>query len=119
MYGFLFQIDFDKWKTEDDEDEEIERAGVADEVSDESMEQPRFNLEKLKKIYLLIYYIWQLIGFSYIFTVLMIKYFKDTEGKDLQKTYDYHPMIIAKYCSFVDFSLKSLSRPPIRLWSKP
>ena len=40
-----------------------------------------FTLDKLKKIYLFIYNLWQFIGFLYIFVTLVVRYMKDGDGK--------------------------------------
>lgn len=85
-YPLLFQIDFDKWKTEEEEEEE-ERARNPENALDALnplTEQPSFNLENLKKIYLVIYNMWQFLGFLYIFMVLLINYLKDGNGNYVQ-----------------------------------
>lgn len=47
---------------------------------EELAEESTFTLDKLKKIYLFIYNLWQFIGFLYIVTTLTIRYMKDGEG---------------------------------------
>lgn len=73
------KIDFDRWKTEDDEEEEALTKDNLNPAFEESAEEPTFTLEKLKKLYLFIYNLWQLIGFLYIVLTLTIRYMKDGE----------------------------------------
>ena len=80
VMNIYLQIDFDRWKTEDDEEEEALTKDNLNPAFEESAEEPTFTLEKLKKLYLFIYNLWQLIGFLYIVSTLTIRYMKDGEG---------------------------------------
>lgn len=73
------KIDFDRWKTEEDEEEETVNSTTENLnfPSDQLAEKPTFTLDKLKKIYLFIYNLWQFIGFLFIFTTLAVRYMKD------------------------------------------
>jgi len=72
------KIDFDRWKTEDDEEEAMTKENLSPSF-EELAEESTFTLDKLKKIYLFIYNLWQFIGFLYIVTTLTIRYMKDGE----------------------------------------
>ena len=81
---FYVQIDFDKWRTE--EDDEI-ASNITENKLDEFddgptvVDHPSFNLDNLRKTYLFVYNLWQFIGFSYIFAILVYKYSKLGSGK--------------------------------------
>ena len=54
--------------------------------------EPTFTLENLKRIYLFIYNVWQLIGFLYIVVILSLKYFKDGSGNFLNLSFNIYHM---------------------------
>lgn len=78
----LSQIDFDKWKMEDDDEIASNMAdNNKDEFSEEHMAtHPSFDLENLRKTYLFVYNLWQFLGFTYIFCTLVSKYSKFGSG---------------------------------------
>ncbi|KZS07063.1 3-hydroxyacyl-CoA dehydratase [Daphnia magna] len=70
------KIDFDKWRSEDDEDETELGTTQLDEHNSEHIvvDHMNFNLENLRKTYLFVYNLWQFLGFTYIFSILVFKY---------------------------------------------
>ncbi|KAF4519447.1 hypothetical protein B566_EDAN008674 [Ephemera danica] len=74
------KIDFDRWKTEEDLDED-EARDVRDDFPDIyqklQKEELGYRKENMKKVYLAIYNLLQFIGFSYIMIVMAIRYYKD------------------------------------------
>ncbi|KAI9560474.1 hypothetical protein GHT06_014498 [Daphnia sinensis] len=70
------KIDFDKWRSEDDDDETELGTTQLDEHNSEHtvVDHMSFNLENLRKTYLFVYNLWQFLGFTYIFSVLVFKY---------------------------------------------
>uniref|UniRef100_A0A336MJD7 Very-long-chain (3R)-3-hydroxyacyl-CoA dehydratase n=1 Tax=Culicoides sonorensis TaxID=179676 RepID=A0A336MJD7_CULSO len=76
------KIDFDKWKSEDDIDDEEERnltqdyPGLYDKLSKEELGYRR---EKTKKSYLIMYNLCMFVGYLYILIVMGIRYYRDAE----------------------------------------
>lgn len=76
------KVDFDRWKSEDDceaEEEDMrdvmgDYPGVYDRLEKEEL---GYRKEDLKKVYLAFYNLVQFIGFTYILTVMGIRYFRD------------------------------------------
>ncbi|KZC08553.1 3-hydroxyacyl-CoA dehydratase 3, partial [Dufourea novaeangliae] len=75
------KIDFDKWTSEDIEDNEDEKRdictdypGMYDKLYKEEF---GYRKEDFKKVYLIIYNLWQFVGFIYILTVMGIMYSRD------------------------------------------
>lgn len=74
------KVDFDKWKSEDDVEEEEPRnvmqdyPGLYDQLSKEEL---GYRKEQAKKVYLIFYNLAMFIGFLYIFIVMSIRYSKD------------------------------------------
>ncbi len=74
---FYFKIDFDKWRSEDDDEAGLNiSSNKLDELDSENVvaDHMSFNLENLRKTYLFVYNLWQFVGFTYIFSILMFKY---------------------------------------------
>lgn len=67
----------------EDEDDLTMSSNKFDETSNEEqmLNSQSFDLQILRKTYLLIYNLWQFLGFSYIFLVLVSKYSKFGSGK--------------------------------------
>ncbi|XP_063704602.1 very-long-chain (3R)-3-hydroxyacyl-CoA dehydratase [Culicoides brevitarsis] len=85
------KIDFDKWKSEDDgDDEEEERdvmrdyPGMYDQVSKEEL---GYRKEKAKKVYLILYNLLMWIGYMYIVIVMGIRYYAYGEAS-MPETYE-------------------------------
>lgn len=73
----FLKIDFDKWKTEDDDEiSTINTSNLKDYDDEHLAERPSFSLESLRKTYLFVYNLWQFLGFTYIFSILITKYSK-------------------------------------------
>lgn len=84
------KIDFDRWKMEDVDDEEEPRdvlddyPGLYEKLEKEEL---GYRKEDLKKVYLIFYNLCQFVGFTYILTVMAIRYFRD--GPDsMEGTYE-------------------------------
>ncbi|XP_066592012.1 very-long-chain (3R)-3-hydroxyacyl-CoA dehydratase [Prorops nasuta] len=81
------KIDFDKWKSEDLDDDEEELRDIHNDYPDTydklQTEEFGYRKEDLKKVYLVIYNLFQFVGFIYVVTVIGIKYYKD--GTDSMK----------------------------------
>lgn len=79
------KIDFDRWKSEDmdDEDEDENRRNIMKDYPDMydrlQKEELGFRRESLKKVYLIFYNLFQFIGFTYVLTVMGIRYYRDGE----------------------------------------
>ncbi|PSN41372.1 hypothetical protein C0J52_19120 [Blattella germanica] len=77
------KIDFDRWKMEDvdDEDEPRDVLGDYPDLYEKlEKEELGYRKEDLKKVYLIFYNLCQFIGFTYILTVMAIRYFRDGPG---------------------------------------
>lgn len=84
------KIDFDKWKSEDPDDED-EKRDIRQDYPDmyDKLHKQEFGYRKedYKKVYLIIYNLCQFVGFFYILAVIGIRYSRD--GPDSMKdTYD-------------------------------
>ncbi|KAG7201078.1 hypothetical protein KM043_017621 [Ampulex compressa] len=75
------KIDFDKWKSDDAEDNEGEKRDICDDYPDmyDKLHKEEFGYRKedFEKVYLMIYNLCQFIGFIYISIVMGIKYSRD------------------------------------------
>ncbi|KAJ9578140.1 hypothetical protein L9F63_025000, partial [Diploptera punctata] len=74
------KIDFDRWKMEDVDDEEEPRDVLGDYPGlYEKLEKEElgYRKEDLKKVYLIFYNLCQFVGFTYILTVMAIRYLRD------------------------------------------
>lgn len=86
------KVDFDKWKSEDDiEDEEEANRNVVNDypgLYDQlSKEELGYRREKFKKVYMVLYNLFMMVGFLYIFTVMCIRYSKDAI-ESMEGTYE-------------------------------
>lgn len=81
------KIDFDKWKNEDTDDNECEKRDVCTDYPDMydklHKEELGYRKEDLKKVYLIIYNLYQFVGFLYVLVVMGVRYFRD--GTDSMK----------------------------------
>ncbi|XP_072760797.1 very-long-chain (3R)-3-hydroxyacyl-CoA dehydratase [Anoplolepis gracilipes] len=81
------KIDFDKWKSEDMDDNDDEKRDICNDYPDmyDKLHKEEFGYRKedLKKVYLVIYNLCQFVGFIYILTVMGIRYSRD--GPDFMK----------------------------------
>lgn len=81
------KIDFDKWKSEDMEDNEDERRDIHDDypyMYDKlHKEELGYRKEDRTKVYLIIYNLCQFVGFIYVLAVMGIRYSRD--GPDFMK----------------------------------
>ena len=75
--------------------------GLFDKIKNQEMGWPS-KRESLKKVYLFIYNLWQLVGFLYICSVVITRYIKEGEGmfNDLLKLI-YGFTLILLYPSFL------------------
>ncbi|XP_053998200.1 very-long-chain (3R)-3-hydroxyacyl-CoA dehydratase 3 [Hylaeus anthracinus] len=75
------KIDFDKWTSEDLEDNEDEKRDIRNDYPGmyDKLHQEEFGYRKedFKKVYLIIYNLCQLVGFIYVLTVMGIMYSRD------------------------------------------
>lgn len=84
------KIDFDKWRSEDDGEEEEARdliqdyPGLYDKLSKEELGYRR---EKAKKVYLILYNLSMWVGYLYILIVMGIRYYRDAEDS-MSGTYE-------------------------------
>ncbi|CAG9804829.1 unnamed protein product [Chironomus riparius] len=87
------KIDFDRWKSEDmdDEDEEENHRNIMKDYPDMydrlQKEELGFRKESLKKVYLIFYNLFQFVGFTYVLTVMGIRYYRDGE-ESMPGTYE-------------------------------
>lgn len=78
------KIDFDRWKSEEDVDDEEPRDVMGDYpdlYGNLEKEELGYRREDFKKVYLVIYNLLQFIGFTYILTVMTIRYSRDGPSK--------------------------------------
>lgn len=101
---FYFKIDFDKWRSEDDDEAGLDiSSSKLDELDSENVvaDHMSFNLENLRKTYLFVYNLWQFVGFTYICSMLVFKYSTLGYGKFfflfLCRVYSVHGCIYANY----------------------
>ncbi|KAK2580604.1 hypothetical protein KPH14_007722 [Odynerus spinipes] len=75
------KIDFDKWKSEDMDDNECEKRDVCTDYPDMydklHKEELGYRKEDFKKVYLIIYNLCQFVGFLYVLVVMGVKYSRD------------------------------------------
>ncbi|KAJ4433108.1 hypothetical protein ANN_15365 [Periplaneta americana] len=98
------KIDFDRWKMEEDVEDEEPRDVMGD-YPDlyEKLEKEElgYRKEDLKKVYLIFYNLCQFVGFTYVLTVMTIRYFRD--GPDsMEGTYEAVGGAI-KFCQLMQF----------------
>lgn len=77
------KIDFERWKSEDGDEEEEARDIVNDYpdlYKNLRKEELGYVKEDFRKVYLLVYNLFQLVGFTFIFAVLSIQYYRDGPG---------------------------------------
>ncbi|XP_045588602.1 very-long-chain (3R)-3-hydroxyacyl-CoA dehydratase [Procambarus clarkii] len=85
------KIDFDKWTHEEDLSDEArditdDYPGLYEQMQAEEMGWPA-KKENLKKVYLMLYNLWQLVGFIYVMSVMSTRYLRD--GPDsMEGTYE-------------------------------
>lgn len=81
------KIDFDKWKSEDMDDNDDEKRDIRNDYPDmyDKLHKEEFGYRKedLTKVYLVIYNLCQFVGFIYIFAIMCIRYSRD--GPDFMK----------------------------------
>lgn len=85
------KIDFDKWKSEDMDDNEDEKRDILNDYPDmyDKLHKEEFGYRKedFTKVYLVIYNLCQFVGFIYVLAVMAIRYSRD--GPDsMKETYD-------------------------------
>lgn len=101
------KIDFDKWKSEDVDDNEDDKRDVCQDYPDmyDKLHKEEFGYrkEELKKVYLIFYNLCQFIGFIYVLTVMGIRYSRD--GLDsIKETYSVvgNPMKFIQLLQFLE-----------------
>ncbi|XP_011640369.1 very-long-chain (3R)-3-hydroxyacyl-CoA dehydratase [Pogonomyrmex barbatus] len=81
------KIDFDKWKSEDMDDNEDEKRDILDDYPDmyDKLHKEEFGYRKedFAKVYLVIYNLCQFVGFIYVLAVMAVRYSRD--GPDFMK----------------------------------
>lgn len=81
------KIDFDKWKSEDMDDNDDEKRDIHNDYPDmyDKLHKEEFGYRKedLTKVYLVIYNLCQFVGFIYVLAVMGIRYSRD--GPDFMK----------------------------------
>lgn len=99
------KIDFDRWKSEDDVDEENEKRNIMNDYPNMyntlRKEELGYRKEDMKKVYLVIYNLFQFIGFLYILTVMGIRYFRDGPAS-MEGTYEAVGPAL-KFCQLIQF----------------
>jgi very-long-chain (3R)-3-hydroxyacyl-CoA dehydratase len=98
------KIDFDRWKTEDDIDDEEPRDVMGDypDLYEKlQKEELGYRKENLKKVYLIFYNLCQFVGFMYIATVMTVRYFKDGPNS-MEGTYEAVGHVL-KFCQLMQF----------------
>ncbi|XP_043494054.1 very-long-chain (3R)-3-hydroxyacyl-CoA dehydratase [Polistes fuscatus] len=101
------KIDFDKWKSEDMDDNEYEKRDVCNDYPDMydklHKEELGYRKEDFKKVYLIIYNLCQLVGFLYILTVMGLKYSRDGPAS-MKHTYTVvgNPMKFIQLLQFLE-----------------
>lgn len=78
-----FQVDFDRWKSPDDDEPELEPNIMKDYpnmMDSLRTEEFGYKVESLRKVYLFLYNLFQFVGYLYIVSVLTIRYLKDGQG---------------------------------------
>lgn len=98
------KIDFDRWKTEDDVDDEETRDVMGDYpdlYKRLEKEELGYRKEDLKKVYLIFYNLCQFVGFTYIVTVMTIRYFRDGPSS-MEGTYEAVGGAM-KFCQLMQF----------------
>lgn len=96
------KIDFDRWKTEDDIDDEEPRDVMGDypDLYEKlQKEELGYRKENLKKVYLIFYNLCQFVGFMYIVTVMTVRYFKDGPNS-MEGTYEAVGHVM-KFCQLM------------------
>ncbi|XP_014209064.1 very-long-chain (3R)-3-hydroxyacyl-CoA dehydratase isoform X2 [Copidosoma floridanum] len=100
------KIDFDKWKSEDTEEVEEAMRDICQDYPDmyDYLHKEEFGYRKdVKKVYLILYNLFQCIGFMCIFSVMAVKYYRD--GPDSMKdTYENvgNPMKFIQLLMFLE-----------------
>ncbi|CAG0894220.1 unnamed protein product [Darwinula stevensoni] len=94
------KVDFDKWKSEDDEEEENRKRdifedypSIYDDLKNKELGPPF--VQNWQKLYLFMYNLWQWIAFMYILIVLGLRYLRD--GPD---SFEYAWMGVGKTAKF-------------------
>lgn len=81
------KIDFDKWKSEDMDDNDDEKRDICNDYPDmyDKLHKEEFGYRKedLTKVYLVIYNLCQFVGFIYVLAIMGIRYSRD--GPDFMK----------------------------------
>lgn len=101
------KIDFDKWKSEDLEDNENEKRDVCNDYPDlyEKLQKEEFGYRKedFEKVYLIIYNLCQFVGFIYVLTVMGIMYSRDGPAS-MKETYTAvgNPMKFIQLLQFLE-----------------
>lgn len=76
------QVDFDRWKSPDDEEEIT--ADVMKDFPDimerVQREEYGYKVENLRKVYLFLYNLFQFVGYLFIVGVLSVRYLRDGQG---------------------------------------
>jgi len=75
-------VDFDRWKSPDDEDEVPQDImkdfpNMMDQVRTEEL---GYKMESLRRTYLFLYNLFQLVGYLFVLGVLTVRYMKEGEG---------------------------------------
>ncbi|XP_063539902.1 very-long-chain (3R)-3-hydroxyacyl-CoA dehydratase isoform X1 [Cydia strobilella] len=86
------KINFDLWKTEDGLDSEDETRDVMKDYPGmyDKLQKEEFGYRKedYKKVYLILYNLFQFVGFSYVLAVMAVRYMK-LEGLSIADTYEH------------------------------
>ncbi len=76
-------MDFDRWKSPDDEEDEVPQDVMKDYpnlLESLKTEEFGYKVESLRRVYLFLYNLFQFVGYLYIVGVLSIRYLKDGQG---------------------------------------
>ncbi|XP_015601458.1 very-long-chain (3R)-3-hydroxyacyl-CoA dehydratase isoform X2 [Cephus cinctus] len=101
------KIDFDKWRSQDMDDNEEEKRDVCQDYPDTydwlQKEELGYRKEDLKKVYLIFYDLCQFVGYIYILAVMGIRYSRDGP-ESMRETYDAvgNPMKFIQLLRFLE-----------------
>ena len=84
----ILQVDFDRWKSPDDEDENEVAPDVMKDwpglYDDLQKDEYGYKIENMRIVYLFLYNFFQFVGYLYIVGVLSIRYMKNGPGRTLR-----------------------------------
>ncbi|RZF49265.1 hypothetical protein LSTR_LSTR002886 [Laodelphax striatellus] len=106
------KVDFERWQTEDDEDDDLPEINANKRLRDihgdypglyEKLKKDEFGYRKedMKKVYLVLYNLSQFVFYIYIFVVMSVRYAKENVDS-MPGTYDAVGTVM-KFCQLIQF----------------